>query len=397
MSGGPLAGVRVIDAATLLAGPLIATEMSDFGADVIKIEHPRGDPLRSFGWSKDGTSVYWKTASRNKRCCTLDLGTEEGQGIMRELVRTADVLIENFRPGTMERWDLGYERLRALNPGLVMVRVTGFGQDGPSSALPGFGTLAEAMSGLASVLGDADRPPIVPPLPVADGVTALNGAFATMLALYRRDAGGGGGQCIDLSLIESMVAFVAPQLTAYDVLGVVAERDGSQAPFSAPRGVYATRDGRWLALSTSSQSVANRLFAAIGRPELAQDPAYSTNAGRLANRDEVDAIIARWVAGRDLETALAELRDADVAAAPVYTAADVAADEHLRQREAVVDVADSEYGTVLMHAALPRLSESPGEVRESGRALGVDNDEVYGDLLGLGPVELADLRRRGIV
>ncbi|MBS1886065.1 MAG: CoA transferase [Actinobacteria bacterium] len=397
MSAGPLAGTRVVDAATLLAGPLIATRMADFGAEVIKVEHPRGDTLRELGWNDGGTSVYWKTASRNKRCCTLDLGLLAGQELMRELARGCDVLIENFRPGTMERWGLGWETLHDLNPGLIMVRVTGFGQDGPYSALPGFGTLAEAMSGLASVLGDRDRPPIVPPLPAADAITSAEGAFAVMAALYRRDAGEGGGQLIDLSLLESMVSFMAPQVSAYDRLGLVAERDGSQAPFSSPRGVYRTSDDGWLALSTSAQSVADRLFAAIGRPELAEDPRFSSTVARLEHREEVDGYIAEWVAVRPLAEAVDTLRDADVAAAPVYTAADVADDEHLRARGALVRVPDPEGGTVLMHNALPRLSETPGEVREAGRPLGADNDYIYGDLLGLGPDRLAELNREGVI
>jgi crotonobetainyl-CoA:carnitine CoA-transferase CaiB-like acyl-CoA transferase len=397
MSAGPLAGIRVIDAATLLAGPLIATRMADFGADVIKVEHPRGDALRSFGWNDGDTSAYWMTAGRNKRCCTLSLSTARGQELMRELVRGCDVLIENFRPGTMERWNLGPEELHALNPGLVMVRVTGFGQDGPYRSMPGFGTLAEAMSGLASVLGDRDRPPIVPPLPAADAITSAEGAFAVMAALLARDARGGEGQVVDLSLLESMVAFMAPQVTAYDRLGVVAERDGSQAPFSSPRGVYRCADGGWLALSTSAQNVANRLFAAIGRPEMAEDPRFADNRARLENRVEVDGRIAEWVAGRPLAEALASLRDADVAAAPVLTAADVAADPHLRERGALVRVPDAEGGEVLMHGALPRLSATPGEVREAGRPLGADNEAVFGELLGFGPRELAELKREGVI
>jgi crotonobetainyl-CoA:carnitine CoA-transferase CaiB-like acyl-CoA transferase len=397
MSAGPLDGIRLIDAATLLAGPLIATRMGDFGAEVIKVEHPRGDALRTFGWNDGDTSAYWMTAARNKRCCTLSLSTGRGQELMRELVRGADVLIENFRPGTMERWGLGYEELRALNPGLVMVRVTGFGQDGPYRGKPGFGTLAEAMSGLASVLGDADRPPIVPPLPAADAVTSAEGAFAVMAALFHRDARGGAGQCIDLNLLESMVAFMAPQVTAYDRLGVVAERDGSQAPFSSPRGVYRTADGGWLALSTSAQSVADRLFAAIGHPEMVGDRRFADNRARLENRAVVDSRVAEWVAGRPLAAALASLAEADVAAAAVYTAADVAADPHLRERGALVRVPDGEGGEVLMHGAVPRLSATPGEVREAGRPLGADNQSVYGELFGFGPSELAELKREGVI
>lgn len=395
---GALSGVRVIDAATLLAGPLIATHMADFGAEVIKVEHPRGDALRSFGWNKDGTSAFWKTASRNKRCCTLNLSRPEGQEIMRRLTREADVLIENFRPGTMERWNLGYEQLSRENPRLVMVRVTGFGQDGPYSARPGFGTLAEAMSGLASVLGESDRPPIVPPIPMADQITGLHGAFATMAALYSRDVEDeGAGQCIDLNLFESMVAFMAPQVTAFDMLGVVPRREGSQTEFSAPRGVYRTADGRWLAISTSTQSVADRLFAAIGWPELAQDPRFATSWERVANRTEIDGLVAEWVAAREHQEALAILQENDVAASIVYSVADVVEDEHLRVRQTLARVPDAAEGAVLMHSALPRMSRTPGEVREAGRALGADNEQIYEELLGFDRARLDDLRARGVI
>lgn len=394
---GPLNGLRVIDAATLLAGPMIATNLGDFGADVIKVEHPRGDSLRAFGWSHEGTSIWWKTASRNKRVCTLNLSHPRGQSLMRDLVRDADVLIENFRPGTMERWNLDYERLREDNPSLVMVRVTGFGQSGPYASMPGFGTLAEAMSGLASVLGERDRPPIVPPLPMADGIAALYGTFATLIALYHRDCDRGLGQCIDVNLFESMVSFMAPQVTAYDVLGVIPERDASHAPFSAPRGVYATRDAHWVAISTSAQSVANRLFVAIGHPELASDPELTTNAGRLAQRARIDAIVVDWMSKRDLNQILDHLREHDVAVAPIYTPREVALDPHLREREMFFDVEDAELGSVLMHAVVPRMSVTPGEVSGAGRPLGADNEEIMCGLLGMSRNEFDSLAADGVI
>jgi formyl-CoA transferase len=394
---GALDGLRVIDVATLLAGPLVATNLGDFGAEVIKIEHPRGDALRTFGWSTDGTSVYWKTGSRNKLAATLNLKAPEGQDLMRELVAGADVLIENFRPGTMERWGLGYEELSAVKPGLVMVRTTGFGQDGPYSGMPGFGTLAEAMSGLASVLGDRDRPPIVPPLPMADAVASLYGTWATLAALYNRDARGGTGQWIDVNLLESMVAFMAPQISAYEALGVIPERDGSQAPFSAPRGVYQTSDGGWIALSTSAQSVANRLFAAIGRADLLDDPDLQTNTGRLEHRDRIDGLVQEWARGRTLEEALRELRASDVAVAPVYTAKDVVEDEHLNEREAVIQVPDADLGSIKMHGVVPRMSSTPGEVREAGRPLGADNHRVYVDMLGHSVEQVEAWRRDQVI
>lgn len=393
----PLQGIRVIDAATLLAGPMIATNLGDFGAEVIKVEHPRGDALRAFGWSHDGTSIWWRTVARNKRACTLNLSAQRGQEIMRALVRDADILIENFRPGTMERWNLGYEQLHEENPKLIMVRVTGFGQSGPYSAMPGFGTLAEAMSGLASVLGERDRAPIVPPLPMADEVAALNGTFATLIALYHRDLAGGEGQCIDVNLLESMVSFMAPQVTAFDVLGVLPERDGSHAPFSAPRGVYGTKDGHWIAISTSAQSVANRLFDAIGHSELRSDPELATNTGRLAQRNRIDALVVDWMKERDRDEIIEHLRRHDVAVAPIYTPEDVAADPHLRAREMFVDVEDSELGSVLMHTVVPRLSETPGRIVAAGRPLGADNEEILCGRLGLSKEELDALAQEGVV
>jgi crotonobetainyl-CoA:carnitine CoA-transferase CaiB-like acyl-CoA transferase len=394
---GALEGVRVVDAATLLAGPMIATYLGDFGADVIKVEHPRGDPLRTFGWQKDGVGIWWKTGSRNKRACTLNLSRPEGGELLLKLVEEADVLIENFRPGTMERWNLGYERLAELNPGLVMVRTTGFGQTGPYAGRPGFGTLAEAMSGVAWVLGERDGPPIVPPFAMADGIAALFGTVATLAALRHRDRTGGRGQCIDLSLWEPLFAFLGPQVTAYDQTGTVEHRNGSRAYFSAPRNVYRTADDRWVAISTSAQSTADRLFVAIGRADLVDEGRFDTTQKRIRHADELDALIAEWVLERTLADVLRIWEEHAVAGSPVYSVLDLITDEHVQARGMLVEVDDEELGPLRMHGVFPQMSETPGTVRSAGRPMGADNTAVFADGLGLSPEAMATLRDAGVI
>jgi crotonobetainyl-CoA:carnitine CoA-transferase CaiB-like acyl-CoA transferase len=393
---GALTGLRVIDASTLLAGPMIASYLGDFGADVIKVEHPRGDALRSFGWQRDGVSIWWKTASRNKRACTLNLSTPEGQELLLELVDDADVLIENFRAGTMERWNLGYERLVERNPGLVMVRTTGFGHTGPYRERPGFGTLAEAMSGVAWVLGERDGPPIVPPFAMADGVAALFGSVATLAALRHRDRTG-AGQWIDLSLLEPLFAFLGPQVTAYDQTGAVEHRDGSRAYFSAPRNAYRTADDRWVAISTSAQSAADRLFVAIGRADLVREGRFDSTQKRIRHADEVDALISEWVAERPLDEVLRIWDEHAVAGAPIYNVVDILADEQVKAREMLIEVDDDELGPLRMHGVFPRLSETPGSVRHAGRPLGADNGTIFGDGLGRSAAQLERLRQAGVI
>lgn len=396
-SDGALANLKVIDAATLLAGPMIATYLGDFGADVIKVEHPRGDPLRTFGWQKDGVGIWWKTGSRNKRACTVNLSVPDGQRLLLDLAEDADVLIENFRPGTMERWNLGYERLAERNPGLVMVRTTGFGQTGPYADRPGFGTLAEAMSGVAWVLGERGGPPIVPPFAMADGIAALFGTFATLTALRHRDSGDGRGQCIDVSLWEPLFAFLGPQVTAYEQTGAVEHRDGSRAYFSAPRNVYLTADDRWVAISTSAQSAADRLFVAIGRADLVETGRFDTTQKRIRHANELDALIAEWVRQRPLAEVLRIWDEHSVAGSPVYSVVDILADEHVEARRMLVEVDDDELGAFRMHGVFPAMSETPGTVRNAGRPLGADNEEILGHGLGLSAGELAALHEAGVI
>jgi formyl-CoA transferase len=394
---GALEGLRVVDVATLLAGPVVASLMGDFGADVIKVEHPRGDQLRSLDSTDNGESLWWALASRNKRCVTLDLSQPAGQDVARRLLRDADVLIENFRPGTLERWNLAPAALHELNPGLVIVRTTGFGQSGPYASLPGFGTIAEAFSGFAEVNGWPDRPPSLPPLPLGDGVAALAACATAMFALWWREHGGAGkGQVVDVSLYEPLLWLLGPQATAYDRFGVVPGRIGNRLPFTAPRNVYAAADGRWVTLSASSTSIATRLARLVGRDDLLDEPWFASNAGRAAHADELDAILEEWIGARTADDAIAALREAQAAVGPVYSIVDIVEDPHVRDRETLTRVDDPELGPLLMQNMIARLTATPGEIRHPGPPLGRHNDEVYGKL-GLSRDEILELRRQGAI
>ena len=393
-----LQGLRVIDAASLLAGPVVASLMADFGADVIKIEHPRGDQLRSLDSTDNGESLWWALASRNKRCVTLDLSRPAGQELVRRLLCDADVLVESFRPGTLERWNLAPDALHELNPGLVIVRTTGFGQSGPYSALPGFGTIAEAMSGFAYINGWPDRPPSLPPAPLADGVAALAACAVTMFALWWREHGDDGkGQIVDVSLFEPLFWMLGPQATAYDRQGVVPERIGNRLPFTAPRNIYATSDGRWVTLSASSTSIASRLMRLVGREDLLSEPWFDSNAGRAAHADEFDAILGKWIGARTADEAIAALREAHAAAGPVYSIADIVEDQQYRDRETLTRVDDPVLGSLLMQNMIARLTERPGQIRHPGPSRGQHNFEVFADELGLSPEEILELSQEGVI
>jgi formyl-CoA transferase len=393
-----LEGLRVIDISTVIAGPRIAMYLGDFGADVIKVEHPvHGDDTRHMGAERDGVSMYWKLVSRNKRCVTLNLSVPDGQAIARKLIATADVLIENFRPGTLERWNLAPDSLLEDNPKLVVVRVTGFGQDGPYAGRPGFATLAESMSGLASITGEPDGPPLLPPIALADEVTGLVGTQATLTALYHRDARGGSGQVIDVSLYESLMQLLGPLPLAFDQLGFLQERMGSRLPYSTPRNAYRCSDGQWVGLSATAQRVAMRLFDAIGRPELRVDPRFATNRDRLAHASELDAIIAEWMSRHTRDEALAAFETHDAALAPIYDVSEFMDDPHVVARGSIVTVDDPDWGPVRMQGVHPRLSATPGRIASTGsHRQGDHNDEVYGEL-GIGADELRRLRDEGTI
>jgi crotonobetainyl-CoA:carnitine CoA-transferase CaiB-like acyl-CoA transferase len=392
----PLEGVRVLDVATLFAGPMAAMFLGDFGAEVIKVEHPRRpDPSRGHGAARDGVGLWWKMLGRNKQTITLDLSTPEGQDLLVRLARDADVMIENFRPGTLERWNLSYERLRAANPGLVLARVTGFGQFGPYARRPGFGTLAEAMSGFAAMTGEPDGPPTLPPFGLADGIAALATAYAVLTALRARDVSG-AGQVVDLSIIEPILTVLGGQPTAYDQLGVVPPRTGNRSVNNAPRNTYRCADGSWVAVSTSAQSIAERVMCLVGRPEFLDEPWFATGAGRAAHAEELDAAVAGWVGARSRTEVLDAFEKADAAIAPIYDVADVMADPQLAALEAITTVTDPDLGPLRMQNVLFRLSETPGGVRWSGRNHGADTDRVL-TALGLTADDIAGLRDRGVV
>jgi crotonobetainyl-CoA:carnitine CoA-transferase CaiB-like acyl-CoA transferase len=395
---GPLDGVRVVDAATLAAGPLVATAMGEFGADVIKVEQPgAGDPLRTWGDRKDDIGLVWKSMSRNKRCVTLDLRQADGQDLFHGLLEVSDVLVIGNRPSAMARWGIDYESVHRRHPQLVMLHVSGFGRGGPKSDSPGFGTLAEAMSGFAHLTGQPDGPPTLPPFMLADGVAALASTYAVMMALYHRDVHGGGGQLVDVNLIEPLARLIESATLAYDQLGKITGRVGNRFDASAPRNAYRTADDKWLALSSASPTIAARVYRAIDRPDLADNPDYVDSIPRQQRAAEVDGLVADWVATRTLDEAMATFGAASVAAAPIYDAEQLLADEHLVARGTFVQVDDPDLGSVTVQAPVAVLSETPGRIAHLGRHLGADNDAVFGDLLGVDPDRLAALRAADVI
>ncbi|SFS94339.1 CaiB/BaiF CoA transferase family protein [Saccharopolyspora flava] len=390
-----LGGLKVLDASTLFAGPLAATLLGDHGADVIKIEHPRGDPARTHGAQKDGVGLWWKMLARNKRAITLVLSTPRGRELFLDLAADADVVIENFRPGTLERWGLGWEELSARNPRLVLARVTGFGQTGPYSSRPGFGTLAEAMSGFAAMTGEPDGPPTLPPFGLADGVAALTTAFAIMTALRARETTG-RGQVVDTAIIEPLLHLLGPGLIAYDQLGVLQPRTGNRSTNNAPRNTYQCADGQWVAVSTSAHSIAERVMRLVGAPELIDEPWFASGASRAEHVEELDAAVGSWIAARNRDEVVAAFEKAEAAVAPIYTAADVLADPHFNALGSILTLDDEELGPVRFQNTPFRLSDTPSEVRTTGPRLGAHTAEVLGEL-GVDAEELESLRAQGVL
>jgi crotonobetainyl-CoA:carnitine CoA-transferase CaiB-like acyl-CoA transferase len=398
VSTGPLAGLRVIDAATLAAGPLIATWLGEHGAEVIKVEQPDGgDPLRQWGAQRDGVGLMWKSLGRNKKCVTLNLREEAGRDLLRDLARKADVVIVNLRPSTLEKWGLDYAGFAAVNPGLVMVHVTGYGAGGPKSDRPGFGTLGEAMSGFAHLTGTPDGPPTLPSFMLADGVAALNATYAVMMALYHRDVHGGPGQLIDVNLIEPLARLLEQQVLTYDQLGTVPTRTGNRWDISAPRNTYLTKDGHWIAMSGSAPTIAMRALRAVGRPELTEDPRFAEAQQRLRNAPAIDRIMADWIGEHTLDEAMAVFEEANVAAAPVYDAEQLLDDPQLRARGVYPVLGDPQLGEMRVQGPVPRFSETPGAVVHLGAEIGAHNAEIYGGLLGLDAGRRRELHEKGVI
>jgi len=392
---GMLSGIRVVDLSRVVAGNMVTLQLADHGADVIKIEPlPHGDPLRA--WKEGGYSAYWKVYARNKRSLGLNFRSEGAADLIRELAVQADVLVEGFRPGTLEKMGLAPDVLHALNPGLIMVRVSGFGQTGPYAPRPGFGTLVEAMSGFAARTGFADREPVLPPLALADMIAGLYGAFAAVTALRARERGTAPGQVIDLSLLEPIISILGPEAAAYTATGQIKERVGSGSNTASPRNVYKTRDDKWVALSGSVQAMAERVFRLIGREDMIDDPRYKDNSSRVKHRDEVDDIVGGWVARQTQAEALKAFADAAVTAAPVYDIAGLIKDPHVKGRGIFEELPDDEMGWVQMHAPVPRLSATPAGYRRPAPRIGEHTWEVLQEL-SFDASRIAALRDAGVI
>jgi succinyl-CoA---D-citramalate CoA-transferase len=395
----PLEGVRVVEMGSLLAGPFCGQLLADFGAEVIKVEPPgKGDPMREWGrHRKNGRTLWWPIIARNKKSVTLNLREEEGQELARELISGADVLVENFRPGTMERWGLGYEDLSETNPGLVMVRVSGYGQTGPYRERAGFGAIGESMGGIRHVTGFPDRPPPRVGVSLGDSLAATFGAFGAVTALYNREARNGEGQVVDVGIYEAVLALMESTIPEYALAGHVRGRTGAILPFVAPSNTYPTRDDDYVVIGANADNVFARFAAATGHPEWAEDERYATHNARGENQEELDGMISGWTKERTVDEVLEVLKEAGVPAGKVFTAKDMVEDPHYAARENVVTVEDPEMGPFPMQNVVPRLNETPGKVRWTGPTLGQHNDEVYGEVLGLSEEEREALRERGVI
>ena len=392
---GPLNGYRVLELGSTVAGPFCGRLLADFGAEVIKVEPPEGDPVRTMGKHVNGKSLYAASILRNKQLIALDLRRPEGREVVKRLVPKFDVVVENFRPGTLEKWGIGYEHLHAMHPGLVMVRISGFGQSGPYRDRPGYGFLGDAVGGMLHINGYPDRPPVRAAVPVTDMVTALYGAFGAVMALLSAKQTG-KGQVVDASLYESSFSLMESHVPAFDQLGHIAMRAGSRLPGSTPNNLYPTADGGYIAMAASSDPVFRRLAAVIGRPGLGEDPRFATALARVENQDLLDPILSEWTRGFSLETLEPTLQRNDVPASRVFTMADIFGDPHFAAREAIVRVADDDLGSVAMAAPAPKLSETPGEITHAGREIGADTISVLHRLAGMTRPEIDGLLDAGI-
>lgn len=397
---GPLAGVRVVELGMLLAGPFTGRLLGDMGAEVIKVEPPgKPDPLREWGKARyKGRSLWWGVQSRNKKCVTLDLRREQGQELLLELVKRSDVLVENFRPGTLEKWNLGWERLSEANPGLVLCRVSGYGQTGPYAPRAGFASVAEAMGGIRHINGFPGEPPPRMHISLGDSLAGMFAAQGILAALYRRDALGGPGQVVDVSLVESCFALLESTVPEYDRLGIVRGPGGTGLKGVAPSNIFKSRDGKWVVIAANADNVFRRLCAAMGQPGLADDERFSTHLARGDHQEEIEGVLAEWAERHDADEIDRILNDAGVICGPIYTIADIFEDEHFRARGMLLEHVDPEFGPYLGPGIVPKFSETPGEVRWSASwEHGSHNREVYGDLLGRSDHALRELAEDGVL
>jgi formyl-CoA transferase len=395
---GPIDGIRVLELGQLIAGPFCGQLMADFGAEVVKIEPPgKGDPMRQWGRTdENGRTLWWPVIARNKKSVTLDLRQEEGQSVLKKLVRSADVLIENFRPGTMERWGLGWDELSALNPRLVMVRITGFGQEGPYAKRAGYASVCEAMAGFRYIAGFPDRPPVRVGISIGDSLAGMHGMIGAMLALHRRERTG-RGQVVDAAILESVLSVMECLVSEYDKLGLIRERNGSSLPGIAPSNAYPAADGRDVIIGANQDTLFRRLCETMGRPDLADDPRFRDHQARGRNQEELDGIIRAWTVRLPAEEIVDRLASNGVAVGMAYRAPEMLADPHFQAREVVTRVEDPDLGPLAMQNVFPRLSESPGGVRHTGPRLGEHTDAVLAEWLGLSGDDIGALRARTII
>ena len=394
----PLKGVRVIDAGNMVAAPFATVLLADFGAEVIKIEHPKyGDGQRKLEPIMNGIPLWWKSVSRNKRCITLDLGKPEGAEIFKQLIRKQDVIVENYRPGTFEKWGLGYDVIRAIDPRIILLRISGFGQTGPYKNRAGFGRVAEAMSGLTNLIGEADGAPMSPGYPLGDLIAGIFGSLSVMMALYHRDLRGGEGQVIDLALYEAVFRFLDFDPIQYDQMKTVHMRTGNRVAYVAPSSMFKTKDGKYLTLAASTQSVWLRLAEAIGRIDMTTDPKFIDNSARVENSVECNGVVGAWIAQHTRDEVIEHFDKHGVAYSAVFDMEDAFRDLQYRAREAMVRVPDPDLGEAIVQNVVPKFSATPGSVDFLGRKLGEDNEEILCGELGLSKEKLQELKDAGIV
>jgi len=393
---GPLTGLRVVELGMIFAGPLVCTLLSDLGADVIKVEHPDGDDVRLTGKFKEGKGVWWAVTARNKRMTSINVSKPEGADIVRKIISTADVFVENFRPGRMKQWGLDYETLSKINKGLVMLHISGYGQSGPYSRRPGMGTLAEAFSGFAFITGEKDGPPTLPSVPIADGVASIMGAYAVLAALMNRERTGIGDE-IDISLYEPLMSILGSMVIDYDQLNHITTRRGNRSTWTVPRNAYRTKDDKWVAVSSAANSIAPRLFRAIGRPDWAEDPTLATNPQRFRRIDELDGGIADWIKQHDQAFVLDHFHKADVVAGPINDVSDIFKDEQVKHRETLTEVQDPYLGKVRLQNVVPKFTRNPGKIRWLGdQRIGRDTTEVLLEI-GYTKKDIKRLETEGII